>query len=175
MVSSDLVRDASSTPQHLQSPEMELQSINESSRALAADKAEALTVLPRNKIDKHSMNFVVRSGIAGGIAGCAVRDMICTLLFHCSAQMLIHCWPIGQNCRWSPRPGEDPLPGVESGIRQVFRLMVGPGERHARTESQRGVDMTLSRPFCHTSPHFPLRRHQVPCLRAISCASHSFE
>ena len=68
---------------------------------------------PRRKVDKRSTEYVIKSGLAGGLAGCAV---CCHLLIHISP---VYRWQqfckltfilIGQNGSRSPRPRENPLP-----------------------------------------------------------------
>ncbi|KAK8029113.1 hypothetical protein PG991_006169 [Apiospora marii] len=85
--------------------------VKKASGAISGNKRpEAPSSLPDNadspvaqRPDKHSMDYMVRSGIAGGIAGCAV----------------------GQNLCRTPRPCQDPLPNEQPPIAKYTSSWVG--------------------------------------------------
>lgn len=66
-----------------------------------------------------NLDYVIRSGIAGGVAGCVVRmrarKQHWRTAFHC---FFVHTLP-GQDCRCSIRSSQDSLPSQESCIRKV--------------------------------------------------------
>lgn len=72
-----LIGNAATTPSAPQSPEMEVGRAagRQSPSALTAtnDGAVAQVGSGMEKKNKQSMDYVLRSGLAGGLAGCAVR------------------------------------------------------------------------------------------------------
>jgi hypothetical protein len=85
-------------------------------------------------------------------------------LLSCALLFLTPC--IGKNSRRSARPRQDSLPGFESSVCKVHRLMVWLLPSHARHPDERGHARPLSWTFSNSAPYLPLRRHQVSCLRA---------
>jgi len=65
----------------------------------------------KRKTDKKSMEYLIKSGLAGGFAGCAVRqgDHLSYLAIQTIACILT-CLRTGQNRSRPPRPCKDPLP-----------------------------------------------------------------
>lgn len=112
----------------------------------------------KSNVNKQSWDYILRSGLAGGIAGCAVRHfhppICCQLLTHCT----------GKDCSRSARSRQDPLPGFKSPICKVHRLMVWLLPSHARHSNQRGHARSLSWPFSNFAPYLSLRWYQVPRL-----------
>lgn len=64
------------------------------------------------------------------------------------------------------RPRQDSLPSFESSICKIHGLMVWLLPSHAGYSIQRRHARSLPRSLCHLAPYLPLRRYQVPCLRA---------
>lgn len=68
--------------------------------------------------DKQSLGYIVRSGIAGGVAGCVVRtsgfeSLRCALL----TDTLL----LGQDGRRAAGQSQDPFPSLQSGFPEVCR------------------------------------------------------
>lgn len=56
-------------------------------------------VVPR-KVDKQSLDYLWRSGTAGGVAGCAVRtNNFYTRILVVGVDSLLTCWSTGKNRR----------------------------------------------------------------------------
>lgn len=78
-------------------------------------------------------NYMWRSGVAGGLAGCAVRRVfLYSSPLALSAIDLLTSLPCtGENNRSASRPGQDPLPSEQSAVCEVLRI-VGWRRRHAQ-------------------------------------------
>lgn len=79
-----------------------------------------------NKVDKRSLDYLLRTGFAGGLAGCAVSFLPC---FHSLTPSMYVATKltrvmIGQNRGRSPRSSQDSFPGVESPVCQIYRELV---------------------------------------------------
>lgn len=100
-----------------------------SNNTAAMDKPES----GDNKIHKRSLDYVMRSGIAGGLAGCAVSFHGLSII---ASFILINAPDvIGQDCSSAPRPREDPLPGVKPSIRQIYGQLDWPGSSDSRYQA----------------------------------------
>ena len=113
----------------------------------------------RAKVDKRSLDYILRTGLAGGLAGCAVRaggD-------RCReehADLLT-----GQDhCRTS-RPRQDPLPSLQSPICEIHWQLVRRIKCHARYQQSRWDKRFVPRPLSYSAAHLPIRGHQVPGIR----------
>lgn len=108
----------------------------------------------KRKIEKQSLEYAIRSGVAGGLAGCAVsvRRRIPSDL-HTDRNLL------GQNSRRTARPRKDPFPSVESPVRQIHRQLDGACPCNPRHQSQRRRQRPIQGPLRDPPPHIPLRRH----------------
>jgi hypothetical protein len=94
-------------------------------------------------------------------------SLSCLLLF------LTPC--IGKDGRRAARPRQDPLPGFKSPVCKVHGLMVWLLPSHARHPDKRGHARPLSRTFSNPAPYLPLRRYQVPRLRADPRPHHTHQ
>ena len=115
---------------------------------------------PKNK---QSLDYVLRTGLAGGLAGCAVNS---TLLS--SVSSYVQYWPRkpGQNRCRSARSREDPLPGIQPPVCQIHRIMVRRRHGDARHQPTRRRARVIPRTLGNTPEDLPLRRDQIPHLRA---------
>jgi len=71
------------------------------------------------EVNRRSLDYVLRSGCAGGMAGCAVsaNDAL-------RNEALADCLVIGKDGGCALGPGEDPVPSVESSICEIYRKLV---------------------------------------------------
>lgn len=82
-------------------------------------------------VKTRSVDYILRSGLAGGLAGCAVsaykiqQRAEATLDTDCARSHL------GQNCRGPPRSSKNPLPSLESAVCQIHRQLGWPGCCHS--------------------------------------------
>jgi len=84
----------------------------------AADLEEDDTVAFRERT--RTWDYVVRSGVAGGFAGCVVSINF----LHLSGKPLTpSLYFIGENNNSTARPSENPFPNEEPPVRKVHRLM----------------------------------------------------
>lgn len=118
------------------------------------------TVPDGAKIDKRSLDYVLKSGLAGGLAGCAVS--------RCRLFRLLHKtdFSTGQNYCRSPRSCQNTLSSLKPPICEIHRIMVWGHNSNAGYQQGRWDTRTVSRPLCDPSSNFPLRGHQIPRLRA---------
>ena len=133
-----------------------------------SDRGGAETVV-REYRDKRSWDYVWRTGLAGGLAGCAVSISSST---QPTITVLIGLFA-GEKCCRAARQGQDPVPSLESAVRKVHGLLVWRRCGHARHLSRRRTERAFPRPFCHSPAYISLRSHQVSRLRADSCGFHS--
>ena len=77
--------------------------------------------------NKQNLDYVLKSGLCGGLAGCAVWR----ILDHCKIGLCSLTVLVGQNSRWTPRSCQDPFSGFQPSIRQIHRFMVRRRDRHA--------------------------------------------
>jgi hypothetical protein len=110
-----------------------------------------------NPKDKRSTDYILRSGLAGGMAGCAV-SLPCNSLL---SWLRILTDSSGKNDSSSVGPRQDSLPSVESGVCQVFRKLVWVGVGHTRYQTFRRSPGPLQGSLGHPAANLPLRRDQV--------------
>lgn len=72
------------------------------------------------EVNKRSLEYVLRSGCAGGLAGCSVSEYLSWSIYPRTEVLTM---PGKNSCRTS-RPGQDSLPSVEPSIRQIYRKLV---------------------------------------------------
>jgi hypothetical protein len=128
--------------------------------------------------DKQSLQYIVRSGLAGGIAGCVV----CVLIFCCEAILLIqlarqrlslHRWTelkyyskhtilISRNMQVCIRSAWSQKIFMHLSSR-IMERHITCWERHIQTQWAPG---TVSRSFRYTLSCFPLRGHKVHGVRS---------
>ena len=141
--------------------------------------------LDKRDIDKQSTEYFLKSGIAGGLAGCAVRapSLLPGSIDRINANCKTFDVPLpvstishmtnaprpGQNRRRAPRPRQNPLPGIFSILCEIHWLLDRRCHRHARHLPLRRGARPLPRTLRDSPPHLPLRRYQVPRLRTSSC------
>ena len=161
---------ATVSPYSVQRPEMDIpggrqaeeRSLSSSDQATVASK-EAGSQRHKNK---QTVDYALKSGLAGGLAACAVwttTPLLCPL---CS------CF-LGQDSRWSTRPCQDSLSSLESPIREIYRSLVWGNYCDARHQPTRWYEGPISGPQCDSPPHISLWRHKIRCLRAVSLPPHS--
>lgn len=100
-----------------------------SNNTAAMDKSQS----GDNKIKKRSWDYVMRSGIAGGLAGCAVS--LHGLQVFARFILINALDVIGEDRGSTPRPREDPLPGIKSSIRQIHGQLDWPGSSDSRYQA----------------------------------------
>ena len=134
-----------------------------------SSSSASFTSPPKKKtIDKQSVDYVLRSGLAGGLAGCAVSArslLVSTHLFIFSETDLRHPTRSGQIPNRATRPRQDPLPSILSAIHSLRRLLCWPLHRPPQHISPRRHQWPLPWSFRYSPPHLPLRSDQIPCLR----------
>jgi hypothetical protein len=133
---------------------------------LCPTDADAIVPDSKPKLDKHSLEYVVKSGIAGGLAGCAVRFGI--LSYNTIAINLY----TGKDTSWSSRSRQDPLPNLEPSIRKILRQLERRRICNASHLRARRSSRTLSGTLSDTASNLPLRRNQIPSIRAGARSSH---
>jgi hypothetical protein len=109
--------------------------------------------------DKRSLDYILRSGLAGGLAGCAVR------VTHDGSwrQQMLTCG-IGQNgCRTS-RPRQDFVSSVQPTIRQIYRQLVWRLHRDAGHQYHRRAAWSIPWTFCHSPQDLSICWDQVSGL-----------
>lgn len=113
------------------------------------------------QLDKRSWDYIARTGLAGGLAGCAVGRPLSQLTIH-QGNTLTRV--TGQNRRRSPRSSQNPFPGLKPAIRQVYRELVRRCHGDARHKSAFRGPGPVSWPFSHAPQSLPLRRYQISGL-----------
>ena len=101
-------------------------------RASKSDAVTSMRAGSQQKTKKQSLDYALRTGLAGGVAGCAVcstppgSPLRRSLLLLARKIVSLHDLTNspGQDCRRPSRPGENPLPGLQPAIRQIHRLLV---------------------------------------------------
>jgi hypothetical protein len=78
-------------------------------------------------VDKRSLDYLLRTGFAGGLAGCAVRSPILMLILIHSLTATMLTRVTGQNSCRAPRSSQDPFPSVEPSVCQIYRKLVRRG------------------------------------------------
>lgn len=122
----------------------------------------------KRKVDKRSPEYLLKSGLAGGLAGCAVR--ITTVSSQQNRQLTREI--AGKDSSRPSRPGQNPLSNLEPQLCQIHRQMERRSHRHARHLRTTRRSRPLPRPLCNTTPYISLRWHQIPGIRA-STRSHN--
>ena len=72
--------------------------------------------------DTRSFQYVLRSGFAGGVAGCVVSFGSSQWLK--SRLLMSSQRHIGQDCRCSSRQSQDPIPSFQSGLSEICRYVI---------------------------------------------------
>ena len=113
--------------------------------------------------NKQSFDYIIRSGIAGGIAGSAVCSQptpppLLTTNFLSQT---------GQNPDSSPRPCENPLPGLFPGLHKVHGYPLRRAPCHLHHPEILWLCRPLPWPQRNASANLPLRRRQVCGVRAV--------
>ena len=123
------------------------------------------TAKGQTRLDKQSLSYVLRSGLAGGLAGCAVSYPYSEVV-NKEPTMLV-----GQNSRGSSRPRENPLPSIQSPICEVHWLLVRRHDSNAGYQQARWYSRSVPWSLRNTAPHLPLCSHKISSLRAnpLSC------
>lgn len=142
--------------------------------AMSAKKEGSVAVASgKKKMDKNSMEYLIKSGVAGGFAGCAV----CQDALHHMKQAT-RCTstnsPTGKDGSRPPRPRKNPLPNPQPPVREIRRLLEWFPHGNPRHLRQHRSTWSLQGSLGNTPPHFPLCRHQIPRLRA-NTRSHNKE
>ena len=144
----------------LQSPEMGDQKLQHEIPNQSPDGGTVAS--KRVEIQRHSnkqnLDYVLRSGLCGGLAGCAV----CTFSIPEDTSTLM-ILPGQDSCR-TPRSCQDPVPGLQPSIRQIHWFLVRRRDRHARHQSSRWSTRPFPRPLGNPPPYLPLCRNQIRCL-----------
>jgi hypothetical protein len=111
-------------------------------------------ILPKKKLNKQSWDYVIKSGVAGGLAGCSVSDLAMLTEINC----------LGKNRRRAARSCQDLVSNVESAVRKVFWLMAWLRHRITRDIPPRWHTRLVSRSFSNTVENISIRWHQVSSL-----------
>ena len=161
---------ATAPGQSAQAPEMGISSGGQ--KIAQRSEQEAITSrdleVQRHR-NKQNLNYVLKSGLAGGLAGCAVRfPNGFTVIYR--TYLLISF--TGQNGRRSPRSCQNPLSSFEPPIRQIYRLLVRRCHCHERHQPTRRHARSIPRSLSNTSPYLSLRWYKIPSLRADSFDPH---
>ncbi len=154
--------DVSRGEQSLQDKDSNIRSTDEGSIASKGSGSQ------RHR-NKQNLDYLWRSGLAGGLAGCAVCTTTLTLLPF-MVTILTSC--LGQNSSRTSGPCQDPLSGIQPPIRQIHRLMVWRCHSHAGHQPSRWHAWAVSGTLCDPSPYLPLCSDQVPRLRTSALYSH---
>jgi hypothetical protein len=115
--------------------------------------------------DKQSLGYILRSGIAGGVAGCVVRLLAPAVkLSRCSADCT-HTHTLGQDRRRTVRQSQDPLSSLQPGLPEVCRELERGVSRRFR-DLQGGWRVgSLPRSLCDVDQGISLRCDQVHGIR----------
>ena len=166
------LHDGAALPNPTPSPDMEQGKKSAGINQEAKDQRANLQPrdLGKEKINKQSMDYMIRSGLAGGLAGCVVRPPI---NFKCVDSFTYTSLP-GKDRRGTPRPSENSVSSLQSCLRQIQWFMAGTDICYATNQPARWHPRTVQRTQRYSPPYLPLRRHQIPCLRAVS-SGHNYK
>ena len=108
-------------------------SSDDSKTRKSSDTSYPLKTHDEDKPRKNDLNYVLRSGLAGGVAGCVVSTSSAV------AQMLLtERHALGED-RYSPsRQSENPLPGLESRLCEVRRYVRCRHRAYAKIDERLG-------------------------------------
>ena len=120
---------------------------------LAPFTPDAMKTGARQK-DKKNLDYILRSGLAGGVAGCAV----CYFLRFFSLILISF---IGENSHRSPRPCQNPLPSILSPFRKIHWHPSRSVLSNLRYPTARRHLRAIQGPLRYPSPHLPLRRYKI--------------
>lgn len=153
---------ATAPGQSAHAPEMGI-SVGEE-RNLRRSEQETITskaVEAQRHRNKQNLDYILKSGLAGGLAGCAVRFPAGSTAIHRTCLLISST---GQNGRRSSRSCQNPLPSFESPVRKVYRLLVRRCHRHERHQPTRWHARSIPRSLSNTSSHLSIRWHKIPGL-----------
>ena len=155
---------ATAPGQSAQAPEMGI-SLGEQK---IVQRSEQETITPKDvEVQRHrhkqNLEYVLKSGLAGGLAGCAVRFPAGSTVMQWTCLLISFT---GQNGRRSSRSCQNPLPSFEPPVRKIYRLLVRRCYRHERHQPTRRHARSIPRSLSNTSSHLSLRWHKIPSLRA---------
>jgi len=74
----------------------------------------------RKRVDKRSLDYILRSGLAGGLAGCAVSGTATCMIRRPQADKFT-----GQNGCRTARSSQDPFPSLESTVCKIYWKLAG--------------------------------------------------
>lgn len=123
-----LFNNAISTSAVRQDKSPEMSQDGRMKEAVMKDMADTDTA--NRKPQKQSFDYIWRTGVAGGMAGCVVCSPMLGILLH------LTLFP-GKNSRSPSRSSQDPLPSQQSPICQVCWIMVRCRDSHERYISRR--------------------------------------
>lgn len=139
-----------------------------------AEKRRSRSPSRERKVNRQSPEYIWKSGLAGGLAGCAVSPNSPAIHFMTMSQKraVTNKNNAGQNRCRSARPRQNPPPNSQSRLCKICRSLVRPTPCSTRHIPGKRHPRPVQRPFRHPPPHFPLRRHQVPRLRPDTRSLH---
>ena len=152
---------AATSIQPPQSPEMDVargqQKLQDNSSTLQCTDEETIASKEAGgQRHRHKQNpdYVLRTGLAGGLAACAVCYSTCNI----QQEHPLISIPGQNRCR-TPRPCQDPFPGLQPPIRKIYRLVVWRSNSNARHQPARWHTRSFPRPLRNTPPYLPLWLH----------------
>lgn len=150
---------ATAPGQSAQAPEMgislgEQKIVQRSEQETIASKGVGL----QRHRNKQNLDYVLKSGLAGGLAGCAVRFPAGSTVIHRTYLLIIFT---GQNGRRSSRSCQNPLPSFEPPVRKIYRLLVRRCYRHERHQPTRRHARSIPWSLSNTSSHLSLRWYKI--------------
>jgi len=89
-----------------------------------------------------------------------------------TSTLLIHILRLGEDCCRSFRSGQDSLPSLKPTIRQIHRFMVRRCQSYTRYLWTGWHKGSLPRTLGDPPSHLPLRRNQIPRIRASQGTTH---
>lgn len=138
--------------------------------------AQSGAATPRR--DKQTMDYVIRSGIAGGVAGCVVSSFISSASGGGGPKVVLPLCPssdhskslrtqinLGQDCHCAPGPRQDPLPSAESRVPKVLWPLARRLPRRAGDCLRIWCGRPVQRPFGNADADLSLCRDQVHGVR----------
>lgn len=161
---------ATAPAQSAQAPEMGISSGGQK----IAQRSEQETItskeveVQRHK-NKQNLNYVLKSGLAGGLAGCAVRFPAGSTIIHRTCLLISST---GQNSRRSSRSCQDPLSSLEPPVCEIHGLLVRRCYGYERHQPTRRHARSIPRSLSNTPSNLSLRWHKIPGLRTNSLDPH---
>lgn len=124
------------------------------------------------KTDMRSGEYLLKSGLAGGLAGCAVCLLQPPPVSKEGYIILTLSFAIGKNRSRSSRSRQDSPSNKQSQFPKVRRALDRLAQCHPGHLRCQRFPRTLQRTLRNTPPHLSIRWHKVPRIRADPCPSH---